>query len=113
MKGSIVVYPDSRRYEFGGARLYNSFPRMKGASARIRPSIYDDREIHTVFGQPRYFYEYSGGRGSLSYGEGVGYDERRRFSVPIPNHDPYPGFQPRYREVTSLPDIRMHTPVEE
>jgi len=105
-------YPDFRGYEFGDAR-YNSFPRMEGASARIRPSIYDGHEIPAVLGQPRYFYGHSGGYGSLSYGEGVGCDERRRFSVPIPSHDPYPGFQPRYREVTSLPDIRMHTPVEE
>ena len=52
MKGSIVVYPDSRGYEFGGARLYDSFPRIKGALARIRRSIYDDHEIHTAFGQP-------------------------------------------------------------
>ena len=111
-------YPDFRGYEFEDAR-YNSFPRMEGASARIRPSIYDayegydDHEIPAVLGQPRDFYGYSGGRNSLSYGEGVGYDERRRFSVPIPSHDPYLGFQPRYRGVTSLPDIRMHTPVEE
>lgn len=111
-------YPEFRGYEFGDAR-YNSFPRMEGAPARIRPSIYDayeeydDHEISTAFGQPRYLYGHPGGRGSLPYGEGVGYDERRRFSVPIPNHDPYPGFQPRYREATSLPDIRMHTPVEE
>ena len=111
-------YPDFRGYEFGDAR-YNSFPRMEGASARIRPSIYDayeehdDHELPAVLGRPPHFDGYSGGRGSLSYGEGVGYDERRRFSVPIPSHDPYPGFQPQYQEVTSLPDIRMHMPVEE
>jgi hypothetical protein len=111
-------YPDFRGHEFGDAR-YNSFPRMEGASARIRPSIYDayedydDHEIPAAFDQPQYFHRYPGGRGSLSYGEGVGYDERRRFSVPIPNHDPHPGFQPQHREFASLPDIRMHTLVEE
>ena len=111
-------HPDFRGYEFGDAR-YNSFPRVEGAPARIRPSIYglyeeyDDHANPAAFGQPQCFYGYPGGRGSVSCGEGVGYDERRRFSVPIPSHDPYPGFQPQYREVASLPDIRMHTPVEE
>ena len=111
-------YPDFRGYEFGDAR-YNSFPRMQGAPTRMRPSIYDvyeeydDHEPLSVFGQARYAYEYPGCRGSLSYGEGFGYDERRRLSVPIPDRDPYPGFQPQHREATSLPDIRAYAPVEE
>ena len=33
--------------------------------------------------------------------------------MPIPNHDPYHGIQPRYREATSLPDIRTLPSVEE
>jgi len=111
-------YPDLRDYEFGDAR-YNSFPRMQDVSTRMRPSIYDayegynDHKIPAVFGQPLDPYGYPGGRGSLSYGEAVGYDEQRRFSVPIPNHDPYPGFQPQYREAASLPDIRTRASVEE
>ncbi|KAF9643845.1 hypothetical protein BDM02DRAFT_3122854 [Thelephora ganbajun] len=116
-------YPDFRGYEFGDAR-YNSFPRMQGAPVRVRPSAYDpyegydDREIPTAFGQPQHAHRYPGGRDSFSYGEdiygeGVGYDKLRRFSAPIPNHDPYPGPQPQYREATSLPDIRMNASVEE
>jgi len=111
-------YPDPRDDEFGDVR-YNSFPRMQDVSGRVRPSIHDAYEeynghdIPAVFGQPQYPYGYPGGRGSLSYGEAVGYDEQRRFSVPIPNHDPYPGFQPQHREATSLPDIRTRASVEE
>lgn len=107
-------YIDFQDYEIGDAR-YNSFPRMQGASVRMRPSIYeayegyDDHEISAVSGQPRYKHGYLGGGGSF---EGVGYHERR-FSVPIPNHDPYRGFQPQHREATSLPDIRMRASVEE
>jgi len=111
-------YPRFRDYESGDTR-YNSFPRMQGAPPRIRPSIYDayeeygGYEIPAAIGQPQYAYGYPGGRGSLPYGGSVGYDEQRRFSVPIPNHDPYPGFQPQYREATSLPDMRMNGSVEE
>jgi hypothetical protein len=110
-------YADFRDYEFGDAR-YNSFPRMQAASVLLRPSIYEaydgygSHEI-PVAGQPRYVHGHPGSRGSFPYGEGGGYGERRRFSVPIPNHDPYLGFQPRYREATSLPDIRTHPSVEE
>jgi hypothetical protein len=112
-------YADFRDYEFGDAR-YNSFPRMQAASVHLRPSIYEaydgyeGYEIPAVVGRSQYAHGYSGGRGSSPYGEeGVGYGERRRFSVPIPNHDPYLGFQPRYREATSLPDIRTRPSVEE
>lgn len=33
--------------------------------------------------------------------------------MPIPDRDPYHGIQPRYREATSLPDIRALPSVEE
>ena len=111
-------YPDFRDYGLADAR-FNSFPRMQGAPSRIRPSIYDayeeydDYEIPAAFGHHQYAYGYSGGRSSIPYGEGARYGERRRFSVPTPNHDPHLGFQPRYREATSLPDIRTHVPVED
>ena len=111
-------YPDFRDYEFGDAR-YNSFPRMQDTAAHIRPSIYDayegyeDREIPAGLGQPQYAYRNPASHGSFPYGENVGYVERRRFSVPIPNHDPYHGIQPRQREATSLPDIRTLPSVEE
>ena len=111
-------YADSRDYEFGDAR-YNSFPRMQAASVHLRPSIYEaydgygSHDIPATVGQPRYASGHPRSRGSSAYGEGVGYSERRRFSVPVPNHDPYLGFQPRYREATSLPDIRAHPSVEE
>lgn len=111
-------YSDFQDYKLADAR-FNSFPRMQGAPTRIRPSIYDAYEecdnygSPVAFGQTQYAYGYSGGRSSVSYGGGVRYDERRRFSVPVPNHDPYLGFQPRYREAASLPDIRTHVPVED
>lgn len=111
-------YPDFQDYGFGDAR-YNSFPRMQGAPVRIRPSIYDAYggydgcEVPAAFEQPQYAYEYFGGRGSFPYGEGAGYDERRRFSVPVPNYDHYPGFQPHYREAASLPDTRERESIEE
>ena len=85
----------------------------------IRPSIdgayegYEDQETPASFGQPQYAHGYPRGRGSFPYGEGVGYDEWRRFSVPIPDHDPYRGIQSRYREATSLPDIRARASVED
>lgn len=111
-------YPEFRDYGLADAR-FNSFPRMQGVPAHIRPSIYDAYEEYggygtsAAFGRPPYAYGYPGGHSSVSYGGGVRYDERRRFSVPDPHHDPYPGFQPRYREATSLPDIRTHVPVED
>ena len=118
-------YPDFRGYEFGDA-MYSSFARIQGPSIRARPSIHDDayqefggHGIPAAFGQLPYGYEYPRGRGSLAYGEGgygggsVGYDERR-FSAPVPNYyDPHPGPQPRYREATSLPDVRRDASVEE
>ena len=111
-------HADFQGCEFGDAS-YNSFPRMQAPSVHYRPSIYDayegyeDQHIPAGLGQPQYANRYPAGRGSFPYGENVGYDERRRFSVPIPNHDPYHGIQPRYREATSLPDIRALPSVEE
>ena len=92
---------------------------MQDPSVHIRPSIYDayegyeDQHIPAGFGQPQYTNRYPTGRDSFPYGGNVGHDEQRRFSVPIPNHDPYHGIQPRYREATSLPDIRGLPSVEE
>jgi len=120
----IPVIPISEVYELGDAR-YNSFARIQGPSVRARPSIHDayegygSHDIPAAFGQLQYGYGYPGSRGSFAYGDGVyggssiGYDERRRFSAPIPNYDPYPGSQPQYREATSLPDIRRGASVEE
>ena len=111
-------HADFRDYELGDA-TYNSFPRMQVPSVHYRPSIYDayegyeDQHIPAGLGQPQYANRYPVGRDSFPYGENVGYEERRRFSVPIPNHDPYYGIQPRYREATSLPDIRTLPSVEE
>lgn len=92
---------------------------MQDPSVHIQPSIYDaykgyeDHYIPAGLGQPQYANRYPTGRDSFPYGGDVGYEERRRFSVPIPNHDPYHGIQPRYREATSLPDIRTLPSVEE
>ena len=111
-------YPDFRDYEFGDAR-YNSFPRMQDTSAHIRPSIYDayegyeDQAIPAGLGQPQHAYGYPADRRSFPYGENAGYDERRRFSVPIPSHNPHHEIQSRHREATSLPDIRALPSVEE
>lgn len=115
-------YPDFRGYEFGDS----PFVGMQGPSVHVRPSINDEyegygsRNIPVAPGRLQDRYEYPGGRGSFAYGEGVyggvgsiGYDERRRFSAPIPNYDPYPGYQPQYREATSLPDVRRDASVEE
>lgn len=114
-------YLDFRGYEFGEPK-YHSFPRMRQPSVLIQPSTYDEpyasHEIPTAFGQPEHTYGYPGSRSSLSHGAGayrggdVRYDERR-FSAPIQNYEPYSGFQPQYREATSLPDIRKNTSVEE
>lgn len=111
-------YVDFRDHEFGGAR-YNSFPRVQDGLINTRPSIYEayegykGQEIPASLGQPHYAYGYPRSHDSFPYGEGVGYDERRRFSVPIPNHDPYRGIQSHYRVATSLPDIRTHASVED
>lgn len=111
-------YAEFRDYEVGDAR-YNSFPRMHDASSDTGPSIYDAYEDYerqrapAGLGRSQYAYGYPDSRGSSAYGEDFGYDERRRFSVPIPDRDPYRGIQPRHREATSLPDIRAHASVEE
>ena len=111
-------YADFQDYEFGDGK-YNSFPRMRGASVDIRPSIYEayegyeDQDVPPSLGQPRYTYGHPRGHSSFPYGGGVGYDERRRFSVPIPNHDPYREIRLQHREATSLPDIRAHASIEE
>ena len=115
-------YLDFRGYELGEQTRYNSFPRMQGPPVPIQPSTWDTYEGYGDYGAPiafetpQYGDQYRGSvgyRGGM-YGEGsVGYDERRRFSVPIPDYGPYHGFQPEYREATSLPDIRKNTSVEE
>jgi hypothetical protein len=116
-------YPDFGDYEFGDAG-YNSFARVQNPSVSARPSIHDayeergSRDIPAAFGQLQYGYGYPEGRGSFAYrgvngGGSMGYDERRRFSAPIPNGDPYLGYQPQYREATSLPDILREVSVED
>ena len=123
--GRETSFPDFRGYELGD-EWYESFPQMQGPSVHIRPSIhdtydgYEDYRSSATFAQPQYAYGYQGSRASFAYGEGLsreagaGYDERsRRFSAPVPNFDPYPGFQPQQREATSLPDIRASASVEE
>lgn len=117
------TYPDFRDYEFGDGR-HNSLAGIQGPPVCVRPSVSDGYEVYTshnisaAFGQSQYGYGYPGGRSSFAYGEeiygggGTGYDERRRFSAPVPNCD-HAGFQPQYREVTSLPDIRRDASVED
>ena len=114
-------YLDFENYELGDGRR-NPFLPMQGDARPWVNEVYEeypDRKISAALGHPQYGCGYPGGRSSFAYGEGVygggsvGYDERRRFSAPIPNYGPYPGFQPQYREATSLPDIRKSASVEE